>query len=108
VKSTPTARRARDHTSPLAQGTPCVAVAEERPHDGVLVVHLPDRMVTVPARCPHRGAPLVQGTIVGAFLECPWHGATFDLRSGMRVRGPECRDLGLVDVVPRATRGEHE
>jgi nitrite reductase/ring-hydroxylating ferredoxin subunit len=58
-------------------------------------VSLGDRTVRVPARCPHRGAPLAQGTVTGTFLECPWHGATFDLRTGRRLRGPLCADLAV-------------
>jgi nitrite reductase/ring-hydroxylating ferredoxin subunit len=66
-------------------------------------VRWPDRVVTVASRCPHRGAPLVEGTVVeGRFLECPWHGATFDLRTGRRVRGPECGDLEIVRCVETA------
>ena len=68
----------------------------EIPGEELVVVRLPDRVVKIPARCPHRGAPLVESRIVGAFLECPWHGATFDLRTGRRLRGPECTDLAIV------------
>lgn len=32
--------------------------------------------------CPHRGAPLSEGTLEGAELTCPWHGARFDVTSG--------------------------
>lgn len=69
-----------------------------------VAVHLPDRVVTVAARCPHRGAPLVNGTLIGAFLECPWHGATFDLRTGRRLRGPECTDLEILACTRDAPR----
>ncbi|WKX73502.1 Rieske 2Fe-2S domain-containing protein [Streptomyces sp. XD-27] len=72
----------------------------------VFTVQLGDRAVTVPARCPHRGAPLAQGVVDGAFLECPWHGATFDLRTGKRLRGPVCSDLAVtVDGCPGQGEG---
>jgi nitrite reductase/ring-hydroxylating ferredoxin subunit len=64
--------------------------------EDVLLVRFADRVVRVPARCPHRGGPLVEGRIIGTFLECPWHGATFDLRTGRRLRGPECGDLTVI------------
>ena len=74
-------------------------------------VRLGDRAVTVPARCPHRGAPLARGVVIGAFLECPWHGATFDLRTGRWLRGPKCPDLAVAsggpgqDEFPSGQRG---
>jgi nitrite reductase/ring-hydroxylating ferredoxin subunit len=67
-------------------------------------IRLPDRVVTVAARCPHKGAPLVEGLVRGAFLECPWHGATFDLRTGRRLRGPTCGDLEIVACEPGGSR----
>ena len=32
--------------------------------------------------CPHKGAPLAEGTICGHKLECPLHGWEFDVRTG--------------------------
>ncbi|MCD9145408.1 Rieske (2Fe-2S) protein [Streptomyces albireticuli] len=73
---------------------------EELPGGATLAVRVGDRTVQVPARCPHRGAPLVKGVVNGTFLECPWHGATFDLRTGCRVRGPACADLTIAGDGP--------
>ena len=33
-------------------------------------------------KCPHAGGPLHQGEIEGTILTCPWHGWTYDLRTG--------------------------
>jgi nitrite reductase/ring-hydroxylating ferredoxin subunit len=32
--------------------------------------------------CPHRGAPLSEGTLCGHVVECGWHGWQFDVRTG--------------------------
>jgi nitrite reductase/ring-hydroxylating ferredoxin subunit len=37
--------------------------------------------------CTHRGGPLAEGEISGHEVTCPWHGATFDVRTG-EVVGP--------------------
>jgi sulfite reductase beta subunit-like hemoprotein/nitrite reductase/ring-hydroxylating ferredoxin subunit len=39
-------------------------------------------------RCPHAGASLGEGAVAGWCLECPLHGASFDVRSGGVVAGP--------------------
>jgi len=37
--------------------------------------------------CTHRGGPLAEGTLDGAVVTCPWHGAQFDVKTGA-VLGP--------------------
>ena len=32
--------------------------------------------------CTHRGGPLADGEVLGHEVTCPWHGATFDVRTG--------------------------
>ena len=32
--------------------------------------------------CPHKGAPLAEGTLCGHTIECGWHGWQFDVRTG--------------------------
>ncbi len=32
--------------------------------------------------CTHSGGPLAEGSVEGDQVECPWHGARFDLKTG--------------------------
>ena len=32
--------------------------------------------------CPHAAGPLAEGTVEEGKVECPWHGAQFDLKTG--------------------------
>ena len=32
--------------------------------------------------CPHAGGPLAEGTLEQDLVECPWHGAQFNLKTG--------------------------
>ena len=33
--------------------------------------------------CPHMGGPLGEGKLNGYIVSCPWHGWTFDVRTGL-------------------------
>jgi len=45
-------------------------------------------------RCPHRDFAISSGDVVApCVLECPWHGARFDVRDGHQVDGPESDPL---------------
>lgn len=48
--------------------------------------------------CPHTGAWLEKGRIVGDCVECPVHGALFALAGGRRKSGPARRGLPSYDV----------
>jgi nitrite reductase/ring-hydroxylating ferredoxin subunit len=62
-------------------------------------------------RCPHRDFNLSGGDMVApGVIECPWHGAQFDCRTGAVVQGPATDELhtypvrvvdGVVMVGPR-------
>jgi nitrite reductase/ring-hydroxylating ferredoxin subunit len=66
------------------------------------MVRLGGTVYAFEATCPHAGARLVTGRVVGGCLECPVHGARFDLAKGGVVRGPARRRLLVYDVRVRA------
>jgi nitrite reductase (NADH) small subunit len=41
--------------------------------------------------CLHRGGPLGQGVIEGSKIICPWHGWTFDTKTGEAVHNPNAK-----------------
>ena len=71
----------------LADGTPvCVGNA-----DG--------QLFAVRDECPHSAFPLSNGMLLpGARLECGWHGAQFDCRTGAVLEGPADEPLTRYEV----------
>ncbi len=52
----------------------------------------------VAATCPHAGAPLAEGVRHGTQVICPWHKATFCLRTGALLEPPAVDGLQRFDV----------
>ena len=52
--------------------------------------------------CTHMRAPLRAGTVVNGCLQCPLHGARFQLSTGAVRRGPARRALPVYPVVIEA------
>ena len=48
--------------------------------------------------CPHAGAPLAEGVRDGGRIICPWHKATFCLRTGAVLEPPAVDDLLQYEV----------
>jgi nitrite reductase/ring-hydroxylating ferredoxin subunit/uncharacterized membrane protein len=59
----------------------------------VLLLRRDDRILAVAATCPHRGAPLEEGTFDHDTVVCPWHGSCFALADGALLRGPSAMPL---------------
>jgi len=55
---------------------------------GVVLVRHRGRVHAMGARCSHMGGPLDQGWVLKGALVCPWHGSSYDLRSGWPTGGP--------------------
>lgn len=50
-------------------------------------------------RCPHRDFALSGGDVVApCVLECPWHGARFDVRTGAVLQGPATDAIATFEV----------
>jgi 3-phenylpropionate/trans-cinnamate dioxygenase ferredoxin subunit len=81
-----------------AQGFMTVAKVGEIPAGGVKIVRLEDREIAVffldgayyamDDVCTHDGGPVAEGLIDGDVIECPRHGARFDIRTGAALSMP--------------------
>ena len=87
-----------------------VAELDSLPDEAVLGVTLPSGTRVCLVRCggvisafldecPHQGMPLSAGEVQpDGTVECPWHGARFDCRSGAVRRGPAEENVATFDV----------
>ena len=66
-----------------------VAVGDEE----VLLSRDGDAVHAVGAKCPHAGAPLIEGVRHGDRIVCPWHNAVFCLTSGRLLEPPAADPL---------------
>jgi nitrite reductase/ring-hydroxylating ferredoxin subunit len=48
----------------------------------VVLTRLKGKVYAFENKCPHLGLPLAKGKIDGSAIQCPWHGARFDMCSG--------------------------
>ena len=73
------------------------------------------RCYAIANECPHRGGPLAEGDLEGHIVHCPWHGWTWDVRTGLNPRQPDgkvaCFPVTIengsvfVDMGPESTTG---
>jgi len=82
-----------------------VGVVENTPH-GTLAVGISEgEPFAVSNRCRHLFASLGEGEVAeDGCLECPWHGARFDVATGKMTRGPQGAFKPLAGAV-KATTG---
>ena len=64
----------------------------------VLLARVDGSFYATAARCPHWGGPLPEGTLHGPRLLCPWHKATYDVRSGDLLEPPSLDGIAAFRV----------
>jgi 3-phenylpropionate/trans-cinnamate dioxygenase ferredoxin component len=86
-------------------GSSQVAVVEETPHGALAVGISAGKPFAVSNRCRHLFASLGKGHVAeNGCLECPRHGALYDVVTGKMVRGPQGAFKPLAGAV-KATAG---
>ena len=102
-----------ERVASLAELEPGVPTSVESASLGTICIGIVDGdVVAFVDRCAHREFPLSAGEILeDGTVECPWHGARFDCRTGAVVRGPADRPIAAFearvdgdDVLVRARR----
>ena len=78
-----------DATSITAQGVHPGHVGQ----DPVILARVDGAIVAVGGVCTHYGGPLKDGLRVGRTINCPWHHACFDLRTGIALKAPALSSL---------------
>ena len=79
-----------------------VTVVEGTPHGTLAVGISGGEPFAVSNRCRHLRASLGKGKVDGdGCLECPWHAALFDVKTGAMVRGPQ----GAFKPIANAVKG---
>jgi nitrite reductase/ring-hydroxylating ferredoxin subunit len=48
--------------------------------------------------CPHAGGPIGDGFLEGCIVECPWHAAQWDVRTGEALTALATADIPLFEV----------
>lgn len=64
----------------------------------IAVFRVSDNYYAIEDVCTHDDGPLAEGDLDGYEIECPRHGARFDIRSGKVLSFPAVRDVPRFDV----------
>jgi nitrite reductase/ring-hydroxylating ferredoxin subunit len=65
--------------SEVGPGEVLEVLAGDRP---IALANVDGTVYAVDGTCPHAGGPLGDGHLEGAVLTCPWHGWSWDVKSG--------------------------
>lgn len=71
----------------------------DAPGGSIVVFRVGDRLHAFRDECPHAGASLADGDLVGTIITCPRHGSQFDVTTGSRERGPSDFAIRTYSVV---------
>ena len=64
----------------------------------ITVLNVDGEYYAIANMCTHRGGPLSEGDIKDGTVTCPWHGAKFDVTTGLAQGGPTDEKLQTYDV----------
>ncbi|MGH9721583.1 MAG: Rieske (2Fe-2S) protein [Bryobacteraceae bacterium] len=72
----------------LQAGSMIEAMIADQPY---AICNVEGKLYALEGTCPHRGGPIGQGAVNGAWVTCPWHAWEFDCRTGANDYNPEIK-----------------
>ncbi len=82
-------------TSDVTPGEPtCVEVNGTE----IALFKVDDDYYAIGNTCTHQGGPLCEGELEDGNVECPWHGALFDIKTGKVQAPPAGQDVRSYEV----------
>ena len=79
----------------IASGTVKVVYVDDSP---VGIAHVDGQFYAFADVCTHDDGPVAEGPLVGCTIECPRHGAQFDIRTGAVLRLPAVTPIPVYDL----------
>jgi 3-phenylpropionate/trans-cinnamate dioxygenase ferredoxin subunit len=61
----------------------------------IAVFNVDDKFYAIDDVCTHDGGPLAEGELIGCEIECPRHGARFDVRTGRPLCMPAIESVAV-------------
>mgnify|MGYP001185361181 FL=1 len=84
-------------TSDIPSGKMVMVSADGR---DILVTNVDGNYYAMDDTCSHAGASLSEGSLNGSTLVCPWHGSTWDCKTGKMIEfGVQLNDLSSHKVI---------
>jgi 3-phenylpropionate/trans-cinnamate dioxygenase ferredoxin component len=79
----------------ITEQTPKAVEVEGR---RIALFKLGENIYAVADACTHHGGPLSEGTVEGEEVECPWHGARFNIKTGAMLCPPADENVAVYPV----------
>ncbi len=73
-------------------------VRYEFEEETVIVFNVDGNLYCIADLCTHDGGPLEDGDLIDCQIECPRHGATFDIRTGKATKLPAFEGVPTFEV----------
>ena len=75
----------------------CVKCVEVKGRS-IALFNLGGEFYCIDDQCPHEDGPLSEGFVEGDEVECPWHAARFNIKTGKKLCEPAYDDVSTYNV----------